>query len=234
MKSCGIKTKETKNIKNVSNVKNVYNFAAAMEERKRQIIGNALEIYLKYGIKSVTMDEMSRQLGISKKTLYQFVKDKNELVEECLLFMHDKECDVIEKIYGKNMDAIEEILEVTQFIIAELRSVHPSIFFDMAKYHPNALKLMHNHKYDVVCGTVIDNLNRGIEQGLYRENLNVEVISHMYMGFIDLIIGGEILVNTGVSAEEAYSEFFRYHIRGIATDKGLKHLKKFISSDEKL
>jgi hypothetical protein len=155
-------------------------------------------------------------------------------VEQCLLFAHSADCDEIEKIYGKNQDAIVEILEVSRFIVARLRSVHPSIFFDLAKYHPDALKLMHDHKYDVVCGSVVDNLNRGIEQGLYRSNINVDVIARMYMAFMDHVIAGDLFEGMKYRVDEVYTEFFHYHIRGIATTKGLKYLNKLIEKDEKL
>ncbi len=205
-----------------------------MEEKKREVLAQALVTYMKYGIKSLTMDEMARQLGISKKTLYLYAKDKNDLVEQCLLFAHEADCTEIEEIYARNQDAIVEILEVSRFIVARLRSVHPSIFFDLAKYHPGALKLMHDHKYDVVCGSVVDNLNRGIDQGLYRPKMNVQVIARMYMAMIDHVMAGDLFNGTKYRADEVYTEFFHYHIRGIATTKGLKYLNDLIKKDEKL
>ena len=132
-----------------------------MEQKKVEIIKSALNVYMKYGIKSVTMDEMSSQLGVSKKTLYLHVKDKNELVEQCLsLILNSNECEM-EKIFEKKLNAIEELLEVGRFIIKTLGTIHPSIFFDLAKFHPNVLKLINDHKEDMMCLSIENNLING-------------------------------------------------------------------------
>ena len=216
----------------VSTVKNVYNFAPM--EKKKDIIEQALKTYMKYGIKSVTMDEMARQLGISKKTLYQYVKDKNDLVQQCLLRGHEQDCEEIEQIFSKKQDAITEIIEVSRYIVNQLRAVHPSIFFDLSKYHPGALKLMHDHKYDVVCGSVMDNLYRGIEQKLYRSDMNVELVARMYMAFMDHVLAGDFFDAGNYRPDGIYSEFFHYHIRGIASKKGLKQFIELIENDENI
>ena len=102
-----------------------------MEEKKREFLKSASEVYLKYGIKSVTMDEMARQLGVSKKTIYQFVKDKNDLVEQCLVLTHLEEDEAIQAIIDSHENAIDQLLGISKFIIGELQKVHPSIFFDL-------------------------------------------------------------------------------------------------------
>ena len=187
---------------------------------------------MKYGIKSVTMDEMARQLGISKKTLYTFVADKNELVEACVSMAHEGEICQIGLINEESKNAIDEMLRISRFVAGELKKIHPSIFFDLAKYHPGALEIMKSHKQEFVKGCVLDNLQRGIEQGLYRSNLNVEVLSTIYLATIDHIILGDIFHDSKVSMESIYAEFFRYHIKGIASTKGLKYLNELIKNDE--
>lgn len=205
-----------------------------MDEKKVEIIRDALEVYMKYGIKSVTMDEMARQLGVSKKTLYVYVSDKNELVEQCLLYAHDCDTKALEAIFKQNLNAIQELLEVGRYLIDTLGGIHPSIFFDLSKYHPHALKLMNTHKYDTMRSTIINNLKKGIREGVYRKNLSPEIISRLHMANIDSIISGEVIPVTEFPVSEVYSEFFRYHIRGIASEKGLEHLKELVRKDENL
>ena len=212
-------------------VKNVFTFAA-MEEKKRELIMQASAIYMKYGIKSVTMDEMARLLGISKKTLYAFVADKNELVEQCLVQAHEDDICRICEICESASNAIDEMLQIGRYVAAQLNKVPQSIFFDLAKYHPNALRLMTKHKQEFVKGCVVDNLQRGIEQGLYRENLNVEVLSTIYLATIDHIILGDLFPESTLGMDLIYKEFFRYHIKGIASAKGLKYLNELIKNDE--
>ena len=205
-----------------------------MEEKKIEIVKAALEIYMKYGIKSMTMDEMARQLGISKKTLYQFVTDKNELVEICLLHAQENDMACVKSIFSENLNAIEELLEVGRHLVKTLGAIHPSIFFDLSKYHPNALKIMHNHKHGAVRESLMTNLRKGIEQGVYRDNLTPEIISRLHLAAMDGIMSGDVVPSADYRIDEVYSEYFRYHIRGIASEKGLEYLKELILNDENL
>lgn len=178
------------------------------------------------------MDEMARQLSISKKTLYTYVADKNELVELCVTMAHADEIDQIGKISQEFTNAIDEILAISRFVAGTLKKIHPSIFFDLAKYHPNSLRIMNNHKRDFVRGCVIDNLQRGIKQGLYRSNLNVEVVATIYQATMDHIILGDLFPESQNSLDEIYKEYFRYHIKGIASASGLEYLNELIKNDE--
>ncbi len=201
-----------------------------MEEKRVQFLTAASEIFMKYGIKSVTMDEMARQLGMSKKTIYTFVKDKNDLVEQCLeLSHHEEECQ-IEGISEKYGNAIDELLATGELVASRLRSIHPSIFFDMQKYHPNVLKKFEAHKNTYVKGSIISNLERGKEQGLYRDNLNVEIIARMHLSFIDTLFGTGTFDRSSSTFSDIYFEYFRYHIRGIASEEGLKYLQELIKT----
>lgn len=205
-----------------------------MEEKKLELISAALEVYMKYGIKSVTMDEMARQLAVSKKTLYLHVKDKNELVEQCLLFAHNCDMQLIDGIFQQNLNAIEELLEIGRLIIKTLGAIHPSIFFDLSKYHPNALKLMNQHKNETIRARIVKNLEKGMGEGLYRDNLTPDILSRLHMATMDMIMSGEIVPVSDYRVDEVYSEFFRYDIRGIASSKGLEVLKELIRKDENL
>lgn len=197
-----------------------------MDEKKLDIIRGALEVYMKYGIKSVTMDEMARQLGISKKTLYQYVSDKNDLVEECIKCAHQMDIEIIKIIIEQNENAIDEVLAISNHVSNELKKVHPSIFFDLGKYHPNALNMMRCHKDDFIKSCIQSNLHKGIKQGLYRQNMNVNVIAAMYINTVDQVLAGEIQHQLNLPSELIYEEVYRYHIRGIASEKGIEYLKQ--------
>jgi len=205
-----------------------------MDEKKKELLLKASEVYMKYGVKSVTMDEMARQLGVSKKTLYQFVKDKNDLVENCMLLQHEEEKLKIEEIIKKTDNAIEQMLYISQLIVSELQQIHPSIFFDLAKYHPNVMNMMECHKHEYICGSIEQNLINGINQGLYRKNLNPKVISAIYVGMIDLVLSGQLMSESKLGPSEVYSEMFRYHIRGCANEQGLEYLVELIKNDDSL
>jgi AcrR family transcriptional regulator len=205
-----------------------------MEEKKKELILAASSIYMKYGIKSMTMDEMARQLGVSKKTLYLYVSDKNDLVGQCLKLQQETDQIAIEEIISQTDNAIEQMLLMSKFIIETLSQVHPSIFFDIAKYHPSAMKMMECHKEEYVCGCIEQNLVNGINQGFYRKNLNAKVISGIYVRMIDIVMSSDLSNQADLKADQIYSEMIRYHIRGCASEKGLKYLIELIKKDESL
>ncbi len=203
-----------------------------MEDKKRELVGKALEIYMRFGVKSVTMDEMARQLGVSKKTLYIHVKDKNDLVEQCMLLMHEREQEHIASIISETENAIEQMMGISQFIVGQLKKVHPSIFFDLEKYHPQVTQMMQCHKDEFVCGCIEQNLVNGMKQGFYRENLNPKIISSIYVRLIDIIMDASLAQQAELRADEVYFEMFRYHIRGCATQKGISFLTDLIKKDD--
>jgi AcrR family transcriptional regulator len=205
-----------------------------MDEKKIEIIDAALAVYMQFGVKSVTMDEMARQLGLSKKTLYVHFKDKNDLVTSCLL--HALECDLKEltAAFSEDKNAIEELMQVSRLVMKQLKNVHPSIFFDLNKYHPKAFSKMRAKRNKGVKHMILNNLKKGVEEGLFRNNLNPEILVKIHMALMEHLIANDFGEENGSSPEEIYSEFFRYHIRGIASQKGLAYLKELIKNDEKL
>lgn len=100
------------------------------KEKERELIKNAVEVFMTYGIKSVTMDDMARHMRVSKKTIYQYVKDKGDLVNKCM----NRDCgfiqDRIEEVLAENLNAIDENFSISRVVINELRNIHPSIFYD--------------------------------------------------------------------------------------------------------
>jgi AcrR family transcriptional regulator len=201
-----------------------------MNDKKLEFLKQAFEVYMKFGIKSVTMDELARQLGMSKKTIYTFVKDKNDLVEQCVKMAQAGETCEIDLITKTNENAIDESLAIGESIASKLRSIHPSIFFDMQKYHPSAYKLMTCQRDELITDSVVSNLIKGKAQGLYRENLDETIISKMYLSFISVLFNGDIFQTSEFTFSQVYSEYFRYHIRGLASDKGLKYLQEIMKT----
>lgn len=195
-----------------------------------EFLEQALLVYMRLGIKSITMDELARQLGMSKKTIYTFVKDKNDLVEQCIqLAQKGEECEIME-ISKSQENAIDELLTIGELVATRLRNVHPSIFFDLQKYHPKAYNMMNCHRDELIIQSVVSNFKKGKQQELYRDNLDENIIAKMYLSFIDLLFRGEVFPSTQYSFIQVYTEYFRYHIRGIASDKGLTYLQKIMKT----
>ncbi len=199
-----------------------------MEEKEAQILNGSLQTFMSLGLRSVTMDDIASRIGVSKKTIYKYVKDKEDLIQKSMELYHDKECEFIQAVKSRNLNAIEENFEISKKLIAELQNIHPSVMFDMDKYYPSAKMLFEQYKKEVVFEWVKDNLSRGIKEGLYREDINIEIIASLYILRMDDIFNMEFFPRAEYSFLQVYLETFRYHIRGISSDEGLKYWKKRI------
>jgi AcrR family transcriptional regulator len=195
-------------------------------ERGKCLVMEAARVFWTYGIKSMTMDDMSTRLGISKKTLYQHVKDKNDLVAKVLLHIAEEfKCEIDEEL-EKGLNAIDELYAVTTRVAGQLKGIHPSIHFDLEKYHPEAFRHMVENKRKEIFASMTENMERGIKEGLYREDLNIPMIATIYIARFDMVFDGELFPPEQFNMDDLHWEIFRYHIRGIASAKGLKYLQK--------
>lgn len=208
-------------------------FAPIMESHDREqfILSEAAKVFMRLGIRSVNMDDIAQHLRISKKTLYQYVKDKNELVLRIVkqLSQHHNTCMM--DICSAGHNAIDESFEITRWVAAQVGHVHPSVHFDLQKYHPDAWDLLQSTERADIYRCIADNLNKGIEDGLYRNDLSVDVIARIYISRFDVTFDGELFPAEQYRFEDVIWELFRYHIRGIASDKGLKYLTKKVAKE---
>ncbi len=184
---------------------------------------------MELGIKSVTMDDVARKLGISKKTLYKYVDDKNDLVEKILDWSCDVEYQEISKFCEEKKNAIDESFEISKYIMNHLQTMHPSIVFDLQKYHGEAWNKFTRIKKDHINQCYMQNIEKGKKEGLYREDVNAEVITKFYTSRFEVMFDTDLFPPNQFKASDIYMEIFRYHIRGIASEKGIKYLASKIS-----
>jgi AcrR family transcriptional regulator len=196
-----------------------------MEERAEKIVHGALHVFMKYGIKSVNMDDISRSLGMSKKTLYQYVADKNELVSRAVAFQCELEDRTIAGICSQGLNAIEEMFGIMSFISGILQDIHPSILYDLEKYHPDTMKEMVKSRHQHVFHCIFNNLERGKKEGLYRSDLSSEIIAHLYVQRMHAMFDPGLFKDNTYRLADIYNQIFNYHIHGIISEKGMKYLK---------
>lgn len=197
-----------------------------LQEKESKVVENATGIFMKYGIKSVNMDDMSRYLGMSKKTLYLFVKDKEDLVRKAVAHFCTKEDSEIRNICHQGLNAIDESLEIMRWVLNVLKNVHPSVNFDLEKYHPEVARAMKDNRHRAIYDCIRLNMKRGQREGLYRKDFNAEVIAKMYIARIDIIFDQDLFPIENHNLSDLYREMFKYHIRGIASTDGLEYLKE--------
>ncbi len=203
-------------------------------QKKKEIITGALRVFMQKGIKSVNMDDVSKELGISKKTLYLVVKDKEELVQKGVEVFCKKEDLEMNLIQSKSLNAIEESLEIKKWVLNVLDGIHPSVAFELEKYYPKVSRRMQEHRKKVIYKSLFENLLKGQEEGFYRKDLNPDIIVKIYISRIETLFDQRIFPLSEYALSNLYIESFNYHIRGIASDKGLKYLEKKVNSKNKV
>jgi TetR/AcrR family transcriptional regulator, cholesterol catabolism regulator len=202
-----------------------------MDIKKKEILEQAHKLFMRLGIKSMTMDDVATHLRMSKKTLYEHFTDKNDLVEHVVENVCQFHRTTIDSICAKGLNAIDEDYEITRFVVTEVGSVHPSVQFDLQKYHPKAWGILEHTKGTDIMACVMKNLRKGVKEGLYRETLDVEVVSRFHVAGIDMTWDGRVFPADQFSFKDVLWKHFEYHIRGIASRKGLDHLEKKVKKE---
>jgi AcrR family transcriptional regulator len=203
-----------------------------MSEELKNILLKARELYMRYGIKSITMDDIARELGISKKTLYQFVTDKEDLVGKFV----DNEIEIrreeICKCFKTGFNAIEELFEISIFMNKLMREQNPATEYDLKKYYPVQYQKTIKARRDGMYEYLLLNLKKGKKEGLYREDLNNEIIAKLYISRSENIHFNELFTIEEFTSVNLFLELLNYHVRGIATEKGIIELEKKIKGLE--
>lgn len=201
-------------------------------ERKNIILQQALNVFMKKGIKCMSMDDIAKELGISKKTLYLFVNDKEDLVNQATDLFCAKEDEAIDEITSQNLNAIEESLAIKKWVLSVTHGIHPSVGYDLEKYHPNISRKMQANRAKNVFKTIFDNIIKGQKEGLYRQELNAEIITKIYIGRMEIFFDERLFPSSKYLISDLYLEAFEYHIRGIASEKGIQLLESAIEKNK--
>ncbi|HEX3006662.1 MAG TPA: TetR/AcrR family transcriptional regulator [Bacteroidales bacterium] len=203
-----------------------------MNEELNNILEKVKNLYIRYGIKSVTMDDVARELGISKKTLYQHVLDKNDLVMKVFDFEVSDTFTEFDCAFNSNSNAIEQLFDVHKWVTKKLKDHSPVSDYDLKKYYPDLYKKLSRIRKERIYNFIVNNLRKGIEEGLYREELDVEIIAKIHVSRIQNTFDSDLLTNEEKTSLKVFYEFFVYHIRGIASDKGIHLLEEKLQNKE--
>lgn len=191
-----------------------------MNSRKLQIIQQVKGLYQRYGIKSVTMDDVAGHLGISKKTLYENFRDKQDLVEHVLIVEHERTCDFKSAILSRSLNAIEEMFELYKLFNNILKEYNPSMVYDIRKYYPALFARVREIRRQSLLESVMANLEKGKQEGLYRRELNVEIIAKLHIFRIESHMDNDLFTQEELTSFTMFHEIFVYHIQGILSEKG--------------
>lgn len=195
-------------------------------EIKNKILQKAEELFMQYGIKSITMDEVARRLGISKKTLYKYVDNKADLIAKVIGVYIEREKEIMLEITSRGLDAIEEMMQISRHIYGQLQRMNPAAVFDLQKYYYDSWELIHALQDEFTYNMIKANIEKGMREGVYRQSINADIIARFYVGNAHAMVNKNLFSVLKYDMAKLHSAFIEYHLHGIASEHGLKVLKQ--------
>ena len=193
------------------------------------VVDAAMRRFNRHGYKSVTMDDIARELGMSKKTLYQVVPNKQALIDLTL------ECDMardealVERACAESVDAVDEMLRIARYFTEQMCKVSPAALYDLQKYYRPSWERLDAHHNDEMIARVRANLRRGQAEGLYREELHRELIAHLFVRSPQAFLDQERFPLKQHEWDDVLNQFMRYHLNGVVNDRGRALLREYLS-----
>jgi len=189
-------------------------------EAKERILAKAAELFMRYGIRSITMDEIATQLGISKKTIYQFFTDKDDMVtavidqeihkneDECVQFRQDAD------------NAVHQIFLALESLEEMLKYMNPLLLYDLEKHHPRSFKRMREYKYQFLYKTILENLQWGIKDELYRDDIQLDIATKWRIESAFLVFNPDVFPHGRYNMSQVNFELALLFLYGVVTHKG--------------
>lgn len=199
---------------------------------KEKILAQSTDLFLRYGIRSVTMDTIAKELGISKKTIYQYFKDKNEIVETITRLYLENEKALFCKIKQSSNDSIEELVNVTRCLRETMANMNPSLLYDLKKYHYKAWNMFLEYKENVFKESIKSSIQKGIEEGNFRPEINPDIIAIMRFEQVQMAFDSDIFPVNRFDFREVQMQLFMHFVFGIVTEKGKEKYIKYLHENQ--
>jgi TetR/AcrR family transcriptional regulator, cholesterol catabolism regulator len=196
-------------------------------ETSNRILIEAEQLFFRYGVKSITMDEIATHLGISKKTIYQYYKDKKELVYKVVEAKIAKQVEAMEEMKEQAIDPVHEVIMTSELLKKLFQNMNPFLMLEIQKYYPRAYGVFKTHRDQCVFTTIFDNIKTGVEVGLYRSSIDMDTIARLRMVCIDAAFNPENFPLAKKNLNELQVQLIEHFLYGICTLKGHKLINKY-------
>lgn len=218
------------NSENFWRLKSFHSFAV-VNEQKQKIIQIAFEQFRQFGFKNMTVDEIARLSGISKKTLYELFADKDELVLESVKFMLAQNSCETDAVMQSAKNAIEQIVQVLYLMEKMVRGMNTVCYTDLQRHYPDAFRYFKEHKESYIYNCIASNLKQGIAEGVYREDVDIDIMARFRMESAVLAFHHNIFPQEKYDTVKVNYQLFANYMYGVSTLKGHKlitnYLKKY-------
>ncbi len=201
-----------------------------MKERIQQ---KAEELFRHYGIRSVTMDEIASQLGISKKTIYQFYSDKGALVHDIFKNITDHNWEKCRTAKNLSENAIHERYLASNAAQEVFSNLNPSVMFDLNRFHPTVFAEFEKYKKQILFKLIKENILRGIKEGLFRKDVDVDIVTWMQLELVSAVFRHEEVISGKTNPAVYDKEVKDFFLHGLCTEKGLSFISKYKQQRQK-
>jgi len=203
-----------------------------MDQEKKSELGKRIadvgfSLFRQYGVRAITLDEIALQLGISKKTIYEHFTGKDELVTEILRQRIGQVQEQFTELTSHSRDAIEANVLMIQFLDGLFRNMNPVVVMDLQKYHPDAFQIYQDHMYGFVINSMRRNLARGVEEGLYREDVDQEIMARFRVESCNMCFKPGTFPKDHFEMSRVQRQLLEHFLFGVATEKGYKLLMEY-------
>lgn len=196
-------------------------------EAEDRIIISATELFYRFGIKSITMDDVAKHLAMSKKTLYQHFRDKNEMVKKCCEYDITNRTCMFREIAQSASDPIGELMSLMKNMEKMISGINPNLFYDMQKYYPEVWNLYREFKEKSMMQMIEENFKRGIEAGLYRKDISITILARLRIEEVEMGFNPEFYPHDKFNVAKVQLALFDHFMHGITTLKGHKLINKY-------
>lgn len=196
---------------------------------KDRILNSAREQFYRFGVKRITMDDIARQLGISKKTIYQEYEDKNALLRDLAQVDMKKHATEIDQIAKAAVNAVDEIVKTMKYMSETFSQINPTMLYDLQKYHVDAWKHYESFKINCVTEVVQKNMKRGIKEELYRNDIDIKILTQLRLIEMEFSLNHDFYNQHQFEFVKVQLELIKHFLFGIATLKGHKLINKMLN-----
>lgn len=196
-------------------------------ETKEKILEGTEALFMRYGIRSVTMDDIARHLSVSKKTLYQYFADKDELVFKMSELFLGRNFEKYRQIELSSKNSIEELSKISVCMKHDMENMNPSMLFDLQKHHPKSWNLWTEHKVKIISESVVRNIKKGIEEGFFRPEVNPVIMAITRVILIEGAFNAQEFPKDKFNLADVQSQLFELFVYGLCTEKGRKLYQKY-------
>ena len=194
---------------------------------RQNIISTAEDLFIRYGFKRVTMDDIARELAISKKTIYQFFEDKNEIVCAATEEHLRKEEEQMARMERESENVIEFLVKMTRMLRQHLATVNPGAIMELQKFFPEGWNIFLRYKEKVFVRSLVQTLSTGQQEGYFRKDFNPEILAQLRMEEVQFCFDNRIFPRERFDFAEVQIQVFRHFIEGIITQKGRELLEEY-------